>query len=239
MEAHLEAVASQPGGNPVTLTEERTTSQVPTSPAEGGDHPVTITRGRIDAILVAFGVVAAVFLLVAGGLLTWGSTFATDYVERELAAQNISFPPAEALAEEGRDDLTQYGGEQVDTGAEAEAYASYIAGHVEEIGGGLTFSELREPQVAAQEALAAAVESEAPAAEVAELQADLDEVNGQRETVFQGEVLRGTLLSTYAWATIAQIAGIAAVVAFVAAAVMLVLVVLGAVHLRKMRHHTS
>ncbi len=89
-----------------------------------------------------------------------------------------------------------YGGEQVDNGTEAEAYASYIAGHVEEIGGGLTFSELREPQVAAQDELAAAVEADAPDSEIAELQANLDEINGQRDTVFQGEVLRGTLLST-------------------------------------------
>lgn len=225
----------------MTLLDEKTEATTETTVAtkETGDHPVPVTRGRIDVILIALGAAAAVVLLVAGSLLTWGSTFASDYVSRELADQKISFPPAAALEEEGRDDLVQYGGQQVDTGAEAEAYASYIAGHVEEIGGGLTFSELREPQVAAQEALAAAVESEAPAAEVAELQADLDEVNGQRDSVFQGEVLRGTLLSTYAWATIAQIAGIAAVVAFVAAAVMLVLVVLGAVHLRKMRHHAS
>lgn len=223
----------------MTLTEETPTTAAPTPTTADGDHPVTITRGRIDTILIAFGAVAAVFLLVAGGLLAWGSNFATDYVHRELAAQNISFPPAAALAEEGRDDLAGYGGEQVDNGTEAEAYASYIAGHVEEIGGGLTFSELREPQVAAQDALAAAVEANAPDAEVARLQADLDEINGQRDTVFQGEVLRGTLLSTYAWATIAQIAQIAAVVAFVAALVMLVLVVLGVVHLRKMHHHTA
>lgn len=220
----------------MTLLDERsgTTTESASAPAPTGDHPVPVTRGRIDVILIALGAAAAVVLLVAGGLLTWGSTFADDYVSRELAAQKINFPPEEALLEEGRDDLAQYGGAQVDTGAEAEAYASYIEGHVDAMADGATFSELREPQVAAEDALNDAVESGAPNAEVAQRQAELDEINGLRMTVFQGEVLRGTLLSTYAWATIARIAGIAAAVAFVAAAVMVVLVVLGMVHLRRM-----
>lgn len=220
----------------MTLLEEKseTTTETTATTKEVGDHPVPVTRGRIDVILIALGAAAAVVLLVAGSLLTWGSTFANDYVSRELAAQKISFPPAAALQEEGRDDLVQYAGQQVDTGAEAEAYASYIQGHVDGMADGATFSELREPQVAAEEALNQAVESGAPNAEVARLQADLDEINGLRDTVFQGEVLRGTLLSTYAWSTIATIAGIAAVVAFVAAGVTLVLVVLGIIHLRRM-----
>ena len=214
-----------------TMTEERPRGTEP------GDEPIMITRRRIDTILVGLGLAVTVFLVVAGGLLTWGSNFAEDYVGDELAAQNITFPPEEALREEGRDDLAEFGGEQVDTGEEAEAYASYIEGHVQGIADGKTFAEMREPQVAAEEALTEAVEAEAPASEVAELQADLDEINGQRDSIFQGEILRGTLLSTFAWSTIARIAGIAATVAFVAAAVMLVLVVLGAFHLRKLRHH--
>lgn len=225
----------------MTLLDEKsaTTTETTVATKENGDHPVPVTRGRIDVILIALGGAAAIVLLVAGGLLAWGSTFADDYVSRELAAQKINFPPEEALLEEGRDDLAQYGGAQVDTGAEAEAYASFIEGHVDAMADGATFAELREPQVAAEEALNEAVESGAPNAEVAELQAELDEINDLRMTVFQGEVLRGTLLSTYAWATIAQIAGIAAVVAFVAAAVMVVLVVLGMVHLRRMHRQQA
>jgi hypothetical protein len=52
-----------------------------------------------------------------------------------------------------------------------------------------------------------------------------------RNTLFEGETLRGLLLTAYAWATVGQIAGYAAVGAFVAGAVMLVLVLLG------LRHH--
>ena len=66
------------------------------------------------------------------------------------------------------------------------------------------------------------------------LQATVDELAGQRDSLFRGETLRGLLLSTFAWSTIGRIAGIAAIAAFVAAAAMVVLVVLGVVHRRKL-----
>ena len=66
-----------------------------------------------------------------------------------------------------------------------------------------------------------------------DLQGTVDELSGQRDSLFRGETLRGLLLSTFAWSTIGRIAGIAAIVAFVAAAVMVVLVVLGVVHRRR------
>jgi hypothetical protein len=90
------------------------------------DPPVVLTRRRIDGVLIAFGALAAVVFLVAAILLTWGSQFASDYVGDELSSQNISFPAAEDLEAEGRGDLAKYGGESVDTGKEAEAYASFI-----------------------------------------------------------------------------------------------------------------
>ena len=72
-------------------------------------------------------------------------------------------------------------------------------------------------------------------ATIDELQAEVDTITAQRDSLFRGETLRGLLLSTYAWSTIGTIAGIAAIAAFVAAAAMVVLVVLGLVH----RHHTA
>ena len=58
--------------------------------------------------------------------------------------------------------------------------------------------------------------------------------------MFRGEVLRGALLSTFAWDTIGRIAGYAAIVAFVGAAVMALLVAAGVVHLRRMaNNHTA
>jgi hypothetical protein len=213
-----------------------TTVEAPpiTSVADAADKPIPVTRRRIDVLLVAVGAAAAVVLFIAGGLLLWGATFASDYVHDELVAQNITFPPASALEEEGRDDLLQYADEQVDTGAEAEAYAGFIAGHVEGIADGATYSELGDEERAAEAAATDAITSGAPADEVAALEEEAAGITGQRDAIFRGEMLRGTLLNTYAWDTIGRIAGIAAWVAFAAGAVMTGLVVAGAVHLRRL-----
>jgi hypothetical protein len=120
----------------------------------------------------------------------------------------------------------------VSTGSQAEAYASYIGGHLEETADGQTYADLGGVSRAANAAVAEAVESGASDDEVAELQATADEISRQRDTLFRGETLRGLLLSTFAWSTIGRIAGIAAVVAWVAAAVMIVLVVAGLIHMR-------
>lgn len=203
-----------------------------TSPRATSDTPVVALKRRtIDSVLIGLGAVVTAVLLVAGALLTWGSNFAEDYVGDELSSQNISFPPAEALADEGRDDLVKYGGEAVTTGAEAEAYASFIGGHLVGIADGATYADLGTPEREAKAAVTAAKESGATEAEIAKLQAEADVISGQRNTLFKGETLRGLLLTTYAWSTIGRIAGIAATAAFVAAGVMLVLVAFG------MRHH--
>ncbi len=213
----------------MTMLHER-----PMTPATPVDTPIPVTRRRIDHLLIAAGVLAAVVLAVAGGLLTWGSNFSQNYVGDELTAQNIAFPPTEALVEEGREDLAEFGGEQVDTGDEAEAYASFIQGHVENTAGGLTYSEI--PDRAAKTALQEAIDSGAPADEIAELEQEATTLSQQRDTVFKGEMLRGTLLNAYAWSTMGRIAGIAATAAFAAAAIMVVLSVAGMVHLRKVTH---
>ena len=104
-----------------------------------------IRRRTIDTVLITAGVVVAVDLAVAGGLLTWGNNFAEDYVGDELTSQNIFFPDQASLEEDGRDDLVKYTDEQVTTGDEAEAYASFINGHVESTADGLTYAELSGP----------------------------------------------------------------------------------------------
>ena len=212
-----------------------TTDPAPSTPVDPHDDVITITRSGVDKFLIGVGVVVTIVLAVAGGLLMWGSTFAEDYVSDELAAQNISFPPAEALAEEGREDLTEYGGELVDTGKEAEQYASYIAGHIENIGGGLSYAELGGPQREAQAAVQDAIAAGEDEATIDDLQAAADELASTRDTVFRGEILRGTLLNTYAWWTIGRIAGIAAWVAWAAAVVCLVLVIAGIAHMSRNR----
>ena len=194
---------------------------------------VVLKRRTIDSVLIGFGLVAAVAFAIAGVLLTWGHNFSADYVHDELASQNITFPSAEALTEEGRTDLLKYADHQLDTGKEAEAYASYINGHLEGIADGATYADLGTPEREAKAAVTAAVEAGQPQATIDELQATADGISGQRNTLFKGETLRGLLLSAYAWSTVGMIAGLAAIGAFLAAAVMAVLVVLGMVHHHK------
>ena len=212
-----------------------TTATNPEHAQVGASAPeaITLTRRKIDSVLIGVGVVAAVVFVVAGALLTWGSQFADDYVGDELESQNITFPDAEALTAEGRTDLLDFAGEKLDTGDEAEAYASYIDGHLAGIADGATYAELGAVERAARADVTAAREAGEPQASIDELQAEADGISEQRNTLFKGETLRGLLLSAYAWATVGMIAGYAAVGAFIAAALMTVLVLLGFIHHRR------
>ena len=214
----------------MTLVEPRTPEVA--SPRSNKPEPVVALKRRtIDSIFVGAGAVLTVALLVAGALLTWGANFAADYVDDELSSQNITFPPAVALEEEGRSDLLKYAGEDVNTGPEAEAYASFIDGHLQDIADGATYADLGTPEREANAAVEAAIADGADDATLAELKGEAAAISGQRNTLFKGETLRGLLLSAFAWATVGQIASYAAVGAFIAGGLMLVLVLLG------LRHH--
>lgn len=217
----------------ITKSDEETSEAFAAMVASTAPQVVTLRRRTVDTVLVWTGVVVTAVLAAAGGLLMWGNDFAEDYVHDELSSQQIFFPSEESLLEEGRTDLVKYAEEQVTTGDHAEAYASYINGHLEETADGQTYAQLGAVQRAARTAVADATEAGAPEAEIATLQEELDTINQQRDSLFRGETLRGLLLSAYAWSTIGQIAGIAAWVSFAGAALMLVMVVLGVVHLRR------
>jgi len=198
------------------------------------DRDVVVVRRRtIDSVLIGFGVVAMAAFAVAGALLSWGHNFADDYVGRELSSQNITFPSATELTTEGRTDLVKFADQKLDTGKEAEGYASFINGHLAKIAGGATYADLGATESAAKADVKAAVDAGKPQATVDQLQAKADGITAQRNTLFKGETLRGLLLSAYAWSTVGMIAGIAALGAYIAAAVMAVLVVLGIIHHRK------
>jgi hypothetical protein len=194
---------------------------------------VALKRRTIDSILIGFGVVATAAFVVAGGLLMWGHNFSSDYVTKELSSQNITFPSAEELTAQGRTDLVKFADQRLDTGAEAEAYASFIDGHLQGVAGGATYADLGATESAAKADVEAAVAAGQPQAQVDELQAAADDITGQRNTLFKGETLRGLLLSAYAWSTVGTIAGIAAIGAFIAAGIMAILVGLGLVHHRR------
>ena len=175
-------------------------------------------RKTFDLLAVIGGVVLTVVLTVAGGLLLWGHNFVGDQVHTQLAAQKIYFPPAssgaiKALPAADAKAMTAYAGQQMTTGAQAQAYADhFIAVHLREIGGGKTYAQLS--------AAALANPKNAALAE-------------QVQTMFRGETLRGLLLNAYAFWKMGQIMLIGAIVAFAAAAVMLIMSVFGVMHLRR------
>jgi hypothetical protein len=204
-----------------------------------GEPIVVLKRRTVDSVLIGIGAVATVAFFVAASLLTWGSGFAEDYVDDELSSQNVAFPPAESLEGQGRADLVEFADEVVNTGDEAEAYASFINGHLQGIAGGATYADLGGPEREAAAAVTAAEDAGAGEPEIAALQAEADTFSEQRNTLFKGETLRGLLLTAYAWSTVGRIAGFAAVAAFLAGGLMLVMVLLGLRHHHKVAQPTG
>jgi hypothetical protein len=183
-------------------------------------------RKTFDMILTGGGAVLVVVLLAAGSLGLWGYSFANSNVHDQLAQQQITFPPAAAFAtaKAGTEitpsmipSVSQYAGQQLLTGQQAEVYANqFIGAHIQEIGGGLSYAQLS--------AKAMALPKGSPAYTAAE---------GKVQAVLQGTTLRGLLLEAYAFGTFGQIALVAAIVSFILAGVMLLLTLLGLVHLRR------
>jgi hypothetical protein len=179
-------------------------------------------RKIFDVLASAGGLVMVVVLVVAGGLLMWGYSFANSNVTNQLSQQAIVFPSkAEfAQAKAGTEItpgmlpyLAKYAGEPLTTGAQAEAYANhFIAVHLSEMPLGGVYSKV-------SAASRANPSNKALAAEV--------------QTSFQGTTLRGLLLEAYGFSEFAVIALWAAIAAFVLAAVMALLVAFGFWHARK------
>jgi hypothetical protein len=177
------------------------------------------------------GVVIAVVLIVFGVYFNDRYAFAENNVKDQLSEQKVFFPEKDALADEELEQpgVVRFAGQLVDDGEKAEVYANqFIALHLEEIADGQTYAELGGPQSALREDVAAAEESNDPA--LPELQAQLDEVTGQRETLFKGETLRGLLLTTYGFWQFGQEAQFAMIVSFAAAGLLLALAALGVLH---------
>ncbi|QGN57387.1 hypothetical protein [Nostocoides sp. HKS02] len=175
-------------------------------------------RRTLDALLTTGGVIVAAVLLVAGGLTLWASNFVGDQVHTQLAAQRIYFPKAgdpQLSSPQIKPYLEQYAGQQLTTGAQAEAYANhFIKVHLDEATGGKTYAELS--------AISRANPADQKSAALVQL-------------TFRGETLRGLLLNAYAFGTMGTIALYAAWASFIGAAGMLVLSMLGFRHLRRVQ----
>jgi len=190
-------------------------------------------RKTFDAILTAGGLVLAVVLLIAGGLLTWAHNFTTDQVRSQLSQEKIFIPPVgPALADPAiKPYLTKYAGQQLTSGPQAKAYADhFILVHMKAASGGKTYAELGGDQTALKAKIEAA---KAAGQSTTALDDQLTTLNGTRETLFKGDTLRGLLLNAYAFDTMGRIAGIAAVASFVGAGILFLLALLGFLHLRR------
>src|SRR6202035_4733579 len=115
----------------------------------------------------------------------------------------IFFPPASAFAhaKAGTEitpsmipSVSQYAGQQLLTGQQAEAYADhFIAAHIANMGGGKTYSQLSAESIAQPNNTALA---------------------NTVSTVFKGETLRSMLLNAYGWWKVSQITYIISLAAF-------------------------
>ena len=183
-------------------------------------------RKTMDKLVSWTGLIVAVVLLVAGGLLTWASNFVADNVKQQFTAQNITMPVAAAFPKGQEKYLAPYAGQPLENGQQAKAYADhYILAHMNAQSGGKTYSEV------SGEFMKMAKDPSADKAEVAKL-ADL------RQTLFMGNTLRGLLLYGYAFDTIGRIAGFAAIGAFVGAGLLFALSIMGLRHAARDREES-
>src|SRR6201993_4166799 len=160
-------------------------------------------RDSSRTLIGAASAALAAVLLIAGGLLLWGSAYVHNTVQGQLAAQQITFPAASAFAhpKAGTEitpamipSVSQYAGQQLLTGQQAEAYADhFIAVHISNMAGGKTYSQLSAEAIA---------------------QPGNTQLAGTVATVFKGETLRSMLLNAYGWWKVSQITYIISLTAF-------------------------
>jgi len=160
-------------------------------------------RFSARTLLAAASAALAAVLFIAAGLTLWGSAYVHNTVQGQLAAQQIFFPPASAFshAKAGTEitpsmipSVSQYAGQQLLTGQQAEAYADhFIAVHINNMAGGKTYSQMSAESIAnpGNTTLANTV-----------------------NTVFKGETLRSMLLNAYGWWKVSQIVYIVSLVLF-------------------------
>src|SRR3954447_23454710 len=104
-------------------------------------------RATFDKLISWGGLLLVAVLLVAGGLLTWASTFVGNEVHDQFSAQHITMPTTEtglaSLPAADRAALAKYSGQQLTTGPQAKAYANhFIQVHLNEAAGGQTYSQV-------------------------------------------------------------------------------------------------
>lgn len=167
----------------------------------------------LEEIFVILAFVATLVFGAFTGLAYWGKTFASAQVKNQLVQEKIFFPAANSaglLAEEFPT-LQKYGGQQVDNGEKAKAYADeYIWVHMMKSSGNKTYAEI------STEARANPTDTK---------------LAGLKTTLFQGDMLRSSLLTAYAFSRFGMIAQYGVIACLVATVLMLGLTYMGMRHL--------
>ena len=174
-----------------------------------------MNRSTLDRLLSSAGLLVAVVLLAGSVGLFWTYNFIHSQVTSQLAAEKVYFPQAgtqglTSLPDADQLKVSQYAGQQLLNGAQAEVFADhYIAVHLKKIGGGQTYAQLSAASMA---------------------DPTNQTLSGEVQTVFRGETLRGLLLNAYAFDTMAVVAHIAAAGALGAGIILALLAMLGFRH---------
>lgn len=169
--------------------------------------------------------VLVVVLATAGGFAFAMGTFTTSQIRDELTAQQIYFPSLDQIKTGGALDPAKFpqeirdqAGNQVTDGNQARIYANdFINVHLNSVANGQTYSQVSSA-ASALSAKIAATSKDDPS--YASLQAQINTLNAQKQTLFMGETLRSNLLNAYGWWTIGTYTTYAAIALILVALVM-------------------
>jgi hypothetical protein len=157
--------------------------------------------------IISIQAMLVVILAAASGFLFYEGNFVTNMVKDQLTAQQVFFPTADQIKTGGALDPAEFpqeirdqAGNQVVDGNQARIYAQdFLGKHLQTVAGGSTYASIGTKITAANAALAAASKTDP---NYATLQANVATLNGQKTTLFTGEMLRATLLNSWGWWTL-------------------------------------
>ena len=157
--------------------------------------------------IISLQAMLVIILASASGFLFYEGSFVTNMVKTELTAQQVFFPAADQIKAGGALDPKEFpqeirdqAGNQVTDGNQARIYANdFLGKHLQTVAGGSTYASIGTKISAANAALAAASKTDP---NYAALQANVATLNGQKTTLFTGEMLRATLLNSWGWWTL-------------------------------------
>jgi len=143
----------------------------------------TTTRVRAFRLLIASGLAVG----LVGAVLLSAGNYTHKVIRNQLVAQQIQFPPAgsPAMTAEDFPGLQQYGGQIVDNGPKAKAWAEqFMTPHILELSGGLPYGVY--------------------SAKAFQNPQDQQMANTSKLMAI-GEVQRGLLLSAWGWWTVGTV----------------------------------